>query len=208
MRDRVMSLLAIAMLSVVCAASYFYARALHQQAPLARPHPGTPDMVVERFVFTQFDAGGEPRRRLQSDRMAHDPDTDDVTLERPRLTSLRADQPVLEARSEQARLEGTGELLRMRGEVVVLRASTGAAPPLRIDTERLLARLDEDRYVAEAPVQLTLGGSTATADRMVLDNVARTVALDGRVRNLIVPRDPLAARPASPAAPGRGVPQP
>jgi len=201
-RDRLMSLVAIVLLSVVCAASYFYARSLQQQGAYVRPRPGSPDFYIEHFVVTQYDATGEPRRRVFADRMTHLAENDDVELDRPRLLSLRADQPMLEARALHARLEDTGEVLHMEGQVVVVRAADAHTPPLRVETERLTARPDDDRYTSDARVLVERGASTATADGMDLDNIARTLALDGTVRTLIAPRpDPAPATASLPSPP-------
>jgi len=188
MRDRVMSLIAIALLSIVSATSYWYARALHQPSGVPPPRPGTPDFYVETFVLTVFDATGQPRRRMYADRLTHFGENDDVLLQRPRLVSLLRDQPRFEARSDTARMEGTGEVVKMDGNVVITRAAEAGQQPLQITTDALVAHPEDDRYVTVRPVQVVRGPSTVTARGMDFDNIARTIDFKADVLNTIAPR--------------------
>ena len=188
MRDRITSLVAILLLSIVSATSYWYARSLHQQGETAALRPGTPDFYVEQFVLTVFDAAGQPRRRLYADRMTHVAENDDVALQRPRLLSIRAGQPQFEARSAIARLENTGEVLIMDGDVLVTRDAGPRSAPLRIDTDHLVARPEDDRYTTDSVVTVQRGDSTVSARGMDFDNIARTVEFKAAVRDIIAPR--------------------
>jgi lipopolysaccharide export system protein LptC len=188
MRDRVMSIIAIVLLAIVSGTSYWYAQSLHRRGDGAPARPGTPDFYVERFVLTVFDATGQPRRRMYADRLTHFAENDDVALQQARLVSLRTDQPRFEARSDTARLEETGEVLTMQGNVVIVRAGESGQPPLQVETDTLVARPEDDRYTTDSAVRVTRGASVVTAHGMDFDNIARTIAFKADVRNVLAPR--------------------
>jgi len=192
MRDRIAPLAAIILLTIVVGTSYWYSRMMRipRSAPL--PAPGTPDVVVERVVITQFDAHGMARNKLFAERLTHFEENDNVELASPRLVSLRPDQPQVDARSVRARVENAGERVHMMGSVLLTRAATAGEPALRLSTEYLLALPDLDRFSTDKPVEMERGPSTINAQSMSYDNIARTIDFQGDVRASFI--SPPAAR--------------
>jgi len=185
-RDRLTMLIAIVLLAAVTATSFWYSRMLRRPPAAERAAPGTPDFVVDRLVLTQFDEAGRAKHKLFAERLTHFAENDDIELASPRLVSLRPDRPQIEARAQRARVENAGERVHLRGSVLLTRAADGGQP-LRLATEYLLALPDEDRYSTDQPVELERGPDRMRADRLELDNIARTTRLAGNVRTELAP---------------------
>ncbi len=158
------------------------------------PKPGTPDVVVDRVVITQFDAQGLARNKLFAEKLTHYDVSDNIELASPRLVSLRPDQPQVDARAQRARIENAGEKVHMMGSVLLTRSATASEPPMRLSTEYLLALPDQDRFSTDKPVQMERGPATVTASSMVYDNIARTVDLQGDVKGTF-PQIAVGAKP-------------
>jgi lipopolysaccharide export system protein LptC len=189
MRERLASVVAIVLLAVVLITSYWYSQSLLVVSGTAPPRPGSVDFFAEGIALTQFDPFGRARYKLFADRMTHYPDSDDVDMTHPRMVSLRPDQPQVRASALVAHVENNGERILLNGDVVITRAPDGAQPPMRIETEALLALPDSDRYSTDQPVQVDRGDARVRAIGMDFDNVARRVVFQSDVRSLIAPRE-------------------
>jgi len=193
MRDRIAPLLAIILLTVVVGTSYWYSRVMRIPRAAPPPAPGTPDVVVERVVITQFDVHGVARNKLFADRLTHFQENDNIDLTSPRLVSLRPDQPQVDARALRARIENAGEKVHMMGSVLLTRSGTTGEPAMRLSTEYLLALPDLDRFSTDQPVEMVRGLSTINADSMIYDNIARTIDFHGDVHGNFMTAPPPAA---------------
>jgi lipopolysaccharide export system protein LptC len=189
MREKIAPLIAILLLIVVTATSYWYAQSLRLPRATTVPGPGTPDFVAEHIVITQFDEVGRARHKLFAERLSHFPDTDDLLLASPRLVSLRPDQPQLDARAQRARVENAGEKVHLTGSVIVTRAALDGEPALRMTTEYLLALPDLDRFSTDRPVEVERGTSTIQAQAASYDNIARQLEFRGAVRAQFAPAE-------------------
>ncbi len=188
MRERITVIIAIMLLSVVTATSYWYSVSLNRSEVTAPLAPGTPDVIVDKLVLTQFDAQGRARLKLFGEKLAHYPENDDIEVTRPVMVSLRPDQPRIEVSARSARLENAAERVHLKGNVVLKRAAFGAEPPMRLTTEYLLALPDEDCYMTDRPVKLERGNSSTHAGSMDFKNIERTVDLGGSVHSVFAPR--------------------
>ncbi len=188
MRDRIASVIAIVLLAMVTATSYWYSRSL-QSGP-AGPEVARPsvDADAEQVTLVQFDSLGRAKFKLFADRMTHYARNDDADLVNPRLVSLRPDQPRVEAVARAARVENAGEKIRLSGDVLLTRASPGGQPPLRVSTQVLMAWPDLDRYSTDQPVLVDRGADTIRARGMQLDNIAQRVDFLADVTDTISPQ--------------------
>jgi lipopolysaccharide export system protein LptC len=187
MRERLASLMAILLLGLVTATSYWYSRSLNLDTSGRHTPPPRMDADADVITLVQFDRQGRAQYRLTADRMSHFADTDDVELAQPRLLSLRADEPGVHAQARTARVENNGERVRLGGNVVLTRQTRDARPPLVVTTESLLAIPDWDRYLTDQPVQVQWGRNSIHAHGMDLDNVAQRVEFASDVTNRISP---------------------
>jgi LPS export ABC transporter protein LptC len=120
--------------------------------------------------------------------MTHFAQTDDMDLVRPRLVSLRPDEPRVEAVARLAHMENDGERIRLTGDVLLTRASPPGAPPLRVSTQMLLALPDRDRYLTDQPVLVDRGPDSIRARGMDLDNITQRVEFLADVVDTITPK--------------------
>ena len=188
MRDRVTTLIAIVLLALVTATSYWYSRALRWGGRIIPSPPEAPDVTANRIALTEFDALGRARLTLFADSLSHRSDTDIGTLESPRLVSRRADQPQVEVRARRGRVEDVGATIYLEDDVQLTREAGGRQPqPLHVTTDYLVVLPDYDRYRTDHDILLERGPSSERAHGMDLDNVARTVVFHADVRALYVP---------------------
>lgn len=190
MRDRLSMLIAAVLLTLVTATSYWYSREMRRPTQRTPPTPGTPDFIVEHVVITQFDDSGQARYKLFSAHLTHFNENDDLELRKPRLVSLRPNQPQVQASSRQARVTNAGERVLLDGDVVIRRAASGADPALTIRSERMVAVPDVERFSSDVPVLIERGDTRLTGAAMDYDNLARVLTVTGGLRGEMAPARP------------------
>jgi lipopolysaccharide export system protein LptC len=185
MRERLASLMAIVLLALVTATSYWYSRSLNLEPSGRHAPPPRMDADADVITLVQFDRQGRAQYRLTADRMLHYADTDNVELAQPRLVSLRLDEPGVHAEARLARVVNNGERVHLDGNVVLTRQTRDARPPLVVRTESLLAIPDRDRYLTDQPVRVQWGRDSIQARGMDLDNIAQRVEFASDVTDRI-----------------------
>jgi len=180
--DRIASWIAVSLATAVLAVSWWYSQSLRQEAALQGAHVGGIDSRAEAIVLTGFDEAGRARFRLFAAGMEHDGGSDDLALERPRLVSMRADQPRVEVTAEHARADNNAETVDLQGDVLLVREAVAARPALRLATATLHVVPDEDRFSTGDEVRIEEGRSSIVARGMVYDNIARHLDLQSAVR--------------------------
>ena len=190
MGERITSWFAVLLLFVVLVTSYWYAQSLRLSGGTDAGRVGEIDFFAEGVALTGFDSVGRPRYRLFADRMTHFGNSDDIDLVKPRLLSMRPDQPQVQATSLSAHAANNAQSVHMQGKVVITRAPDGPHPPMRLETESLTAVPDDDHFWTDAPVRLESGRSVMRGQGMDFDNIARRVELHGDVAGTFPPRSP------------------
>lgn len=187
MRDRITAIIAVLLLATLAGVSYWYSQVSRidgMAQPVSREGP---DFVIHGVTLTQFDANGRATNKLIAEELAHYAADDRAELSRPRLVSLRPDQPQLETRAQSAVVEGSGERVLLSGDVVITRAPAADSPPLRLATQKLQALPDLERYSTDAPVEIERGASVVRSIGMDYDNISRVVKFHSQVRGTMVP---------------------
>jgi lipopolysaccharide export system protein LptC len=191
MRDRITAIIAILLLALLAGTTYWYSQSTRINAlanPVSREGP---DVVVDGAALTQFDAEGRATNKLMGERVTHFPSDDRVEVARPRLISLRADQPQIDAKANHARVEEGGARVVLSGDVTLIRAAgKDGEPPMRMSTEKLVALPDSEQFSTDAPVEIERGGSRINAVGMDYDNIKRTVKFRSKVRGTVEPSAP------------------
>ena len=186
MRDRITAIIAVLLLALLAATTYWYSQSTRLGGlsnPVSREGP---DVVVDGATLTQFDAQGRATNKLIGDRVMHYPSDDRVEVIRPRMISLRADQPQLDARANHARVEDGGARVVLTGDVTVIRAAgKDGEPSMRLSTERLVALPDVEQFSTDAPAEIERGGSRINSVGMDYDNIKRTVKFRSKVRGTV-----------------------
>ena len=188
MRERITAIIAILLLATLAGTTYWFSQ-VGRYGNLANPVSlEGPDFIVSGVTLTQFDPMGRPTNRLFAEKLRHFAVDDRAELERPHYVSLRPDQPQLEARSQRAVVQGSGERVVMTGEVVISRAAgRDGDPPMRLTTEKLVALPDREQYTTDLPVEMDRDGSVIRSVGMDYDNIKRVVKFHSRVRGTIQP---------------------
>lgn len=188
MRDRITAIIAILLLALLAGTTYWYSQTSRlgdRASPVSREGP---DIVVDGAALTQFDVQGRATNRLIGERITHYPSDDRVEVIRPRMVSLRADQPQVDAKANHARVENSGARVILTGDVTLIRAAgQEGEPPMRLATEKLIALPDTEQFSTDAPVLIERGGSRINAVGMDYDNIKRTVKLRSQVRGTLEP---------------------
>jgi lipopolysaccharide export system protein LptC len=195
MKDRITAIIAILLLATLAGVTYWYAQ-VGRYGSLVHPVSREgPDFIVSGVTLTHFDANGRATNRLFAEQMTHYADDDRAELSNPRYVSLRPDQPQLEARSEQALVEGGGERVVLTGSVVLTRAhGEDGTAPMRLTTERLVALPEREQYSSDVAVEMERGDSVVRSIGMDYDNIKRIVRFHSRVRGTIEPTEPNPAK--------------
>lgn len=186
MRDRITAIIAVLLLALLAATTYWYSHAARLGGLVNPVSREGPDIVVDGATLTQFDAEGRATNKLIGDRVTHYPSDDRVEVIRPRLISLRADQPQLDARANHARVEESGARVILSGDVLVIRAAgPDGEPPMQLATERLVALPDLEQFSTDAPAVIERGASRISAVGLDYDNIKRTVKLRSNVKGTV-----------------------
>jgi len=186
--ERAASWFAIVLVAAVLATSYWYSQTLRLTLGVQTGRIGAVDFFAQNIALTGFDSLGRARYRLFADRMTHFGNSDDVDLDNPRILSLRADQPQVEATALQAHASNNAQTVQMSGNVVITRAAAPDREAMRMETEDLSAIPDEDHFWTDDPVRLQSGASVINARGMDFDNIARRVELLSDVVATFPPR--------------------
>jgi lipopolysaccharide export system protein LptC len=188
MRDRITAIIAVLLLVLLAATSYWYSQTTRLGDLANAVSREGPDVVVDGVSMTQFDAEGRAINKLIGDRVTHFPSDDRVEVVRPRLISLREDQPQLDAKADHARVEDSGARVVLSGDVTLIRAAgKDGEPSMRMTTDRLVALPDSEQFSTDAPVEIERGASRIHAVGMDYNNIKRTVKFRSKVRGTIEP---------------------
>ena len=188
MGERVASWFAIVLVAGVLATSYWFAQTLRTGVMTETGRIGAVDFFAQDIALTGFDSLGRARYRLFADRMTHFGNSDDVDLDKPRILSLRLDQPQVQATALHAHATNNAQTVQMRGNVLLTRAASADRAAMTMQTEELSAIPDEDHFWTDQPVRLDSGGMVMNARGMDFDNIARRVELNSEVVGTFPPR--------------------
>ena len=191
MKDRITAFIAIVLLASLAGVSYWYSQATRLKkisTPVSREGP---DFVVNGVTLTQFDETGRATNRLHAAELMHFAADDHAELAQPRLISLRANQPQLEARAKSTNVEAGGERVLLSGDVVVTRApGRDGSPPMQLRTQQLTAIPDLDRYSTDVAAEIDNGDSVVRSVGMDYDNVQRVIKFRSQVRGTLASTAP------------------
>ena len=188
MRDRITAIIAVLLLVLLAGSTYWYSQSTRGDglsSPVSREGA---DTVVDGVTVTQFDAEGRATNRLIGERITHYPSDDRAEVIRPRMVSLRADQPQIDAKANHARIEESGARVILTGDVSVIRAAgKDGEPPMRLSTEKLVVLPDAEQFSTDVLAEIERGGSRISAVGMDYDNIKRTVKFRSKVRGTVEP---------------------
>ncbi len=186
MRDRITAIIAVLLLALLAGSTYWYSQSTRFDGLASPVSREGADTVVDGVTVTQFDAQGRAINRLIGERITHYPSDDRAEVIRPRMVSLRADQPQIDAKASHARIEESGARVVLTGDVSVIRAAgKDGEPPMRLSTEKLVVLPDLEQFSTDVPAEIERGGSRISAVGMDYDNIKRTVKFRSKVRGTV-----------------------
>ena len=202
-RDRLAALASVLLLAALAAFTALLAEraGLDEQAGARPRNAGEPDYFVERFSLTRLDERGEPTFRMSAQRLEHFPADDSSVVTRPVLVSLDPGRPRVTLSAERGRTQGSGDETLLEGDVVLTRAASEGAAPLRLSTDAVVLLTGREIARTDRPVRIEQGGSVLTGVGMEFDNPSRTLQLFGSVRGLWVGPGGVAPAPRPPSSP-------
>jgi lipopolysaccharide export system protein LptC len=187
--DRLAALLAIFLLSILAAFTFYLAEFANRgdkpvESKVIRHEQ---DYFVERFTLVKLNDQGQPSFRLAADLMKHFPDDDTSEFVNPKLVSLDKKKPIITVVSDSGKAGPKGDIMELSGNVVLTRAPSEASKQLKLTTEYLLINTNEETGSTDKPTEITQGASKLTGIGMNFDNLNRLFALHSNVKSTWVP---------------------
>jgi lipopolysaccharide export system protein LptC len=187
--DRLAALLAIFLLSILAAFTYYLAEFANRgdkvtESKVVRHEQ---DYFVERFTLIKLNAQGQPTFRLAAELMKHFPDDDTIEFTKPKLISLDKSKPVITVVSDSGKAGPQGDITELFGNVVLTRAPNEVSKLLKMNTEYLLVDTNKETGTTDKPTKITQGASELTGIGMSFDNLNRLFALHSNVKSTWVP---------------------
>lgn len=187
MRDRLTSLIAIALLVTLCAMSYWYSVKAELENVTHLSDLNSPDFIARDITITQFDDDGIAKAKVFAKEVEHYSDGH-ANAKFPEYASLNPNEAQITAKSDRATMVDGGAVIHFYDNVDIRQAATKDAPASRLLTSQLDAYPDTDTYKSDKPVALTRGEDTSHGVGMDYDNVDRTFKFRSRVQTVIQPK--------------------
>jgi lipopolysaccharide export system protein LptC len=112
------------------------------------------EVIARGTWLTTMGPGGLPVRTLRAAEAKFFDHELGTELQQPHFTIYRGEDPPWEVRAQRGWISGDGEIIRLEGEVVVERPEGGGKTAMRLLTERLNLRPDENFAATKLPVTL------------------------------------------------------
>lgn len=194
--DRVAVYLPIVLMGVMAMATYWLVRntPLTSEVELEAAPRHVPDYFMRDFSVKVFDAQGKLKSEIVGTEGRHYPDTDTLEIDQIRIRAFSADGRLTTAQSVRGLVNSDGSEAQLFDKAVVVReamhnAQGVALPRSELRSEFLHLFANTEKVRTHLPVELIRGARDRfTADRMVYDNLDRTMQLHGRVHGIIAPR--------------------
>ena len=143
------------------------------------PTPEVPNAWIEHFVTVEMDEAGRPKRRLEAEYMAVNPD-ETSELSNPYYVLYRAGGEPWHVRSERGRVSADGKVVMLLGKVDIWRNDASGARDLDVRTGNLKVLPDseygetEERATIRTPTTTSEGvGMRAWLDESRLELLSR-----------------------------------
>lgn len=185
--DRLAAMVSLALLTALALFTFYLARVAERQnavRPVDRARTGEPDYFVDRLALLGMNERGQPSFRLEARKLQHFPDDEVTVFEEPVMVSLDPERPRVTVTADRGRLTEGGDEAHLSGNVVVTRAATGDAAPIKAETDYAIVYPDRDVVATDREVTVIQGGSRLTGVGMELDNRTRELRVDSRVRGV------------------------
>lgn len=187
MRERITAIIAIFLLLILIAASYWYAMKSTYGNLKYLPSEDSPDFIAKGATVVSFDSNGIAKNKVKAQDFQHF-SNDRVTMEKPEYTSTSPNEPVTHAKADHGQSDDGGATVYFQGNVEITRAASDNSDITRLQTQSLMVETDTNHFETNDFVHITNGENTATAVGMTLDNMERNIELKSRVKTISLPK--------------------
>jgi lipopolysaccharide export system protein LptC len=175
--DRIGSLVSIALLGTLAAASYLLSEwALQPNWENMSGDPMGPTAHVYSASITRTNENGVPTQRVQTPSISQMADGQSVFTE-PVVVTLRPDRPPVMATALRGDVNADQTVVTLRQKVVVTRQAFGADPAIRIETSSLTFLVNDGLARTAEPVMIYRGASTLYGVGMTLNQKTDQVTI-------------------------------
>ena len=175
--DRIGTLLSVALLGTLAAASYLLSEwALQPDWQKASATRTGPTAYVYGASITRTNESGTPAQRVQTPNIKQMADGQSVFSE-PVVVTLRPDRPPVMATALQGEVNSDQSIVTLRQKVVVTRQAFGTDPAMRVETNSLTFMVNENLARTADPVMIYRGASTLYGVGMTLNQKTDQVTI-------------------------------
>jgi len=175
--DRIGTLLSVALLGALAAASYLLSEwALQPDWQKASATRTGPTAHVYGATITRTNERGSPAQRVQTPRITQMADGQSVFSE-PVVVTLRPDRPPVMATALRGEVNADQSIVTLRQKVVLTRQAFDADPAIRIETNSLTFLLNENLARTADPVMIYRGSATLYGVGMTLNQKTDQVTI-------------------------------
>lgn len=157
------------------------------EGPLRLQAPAVPDYFMDDYSILVTGEDGRPRYRLSGRRLAHLPEDDSGVLTRPILQIFPREGPVWTIEAESGWVTGGGDEVQLHGAVRIDQPGDAATTPLRLETESLALRPQENIATTDDPVLAVSPGARVNGSGMYADLNAHRIELLAQARGVYDP---------------------
>jgi lipopolysaccharide export system protein LptC len=196
--DRLVAWSPVLLLGALAALTYWLDAQV--QAPPTRRDGSSrhdPDLFLQDFRATTFDAKGKPREALSAARAEHFPDDDSAELSTPKLSLTETGKPMLTITADRGRIAGDRNQGDFAGHVRVERAADPEPPakgeepggPVTLTTESLHVITKDQRVQTDRAVTIEEPRGIIRGQGLEFDNKAKTVRIKSHVSGTFQPQE-------------------
>ncbi|MGG4773453.1 LPS export ABC transporter periplasmic protein LptC [Paenalcaligenes sp. Me52] len=175
MREKLPSLVAMILLTILVAGTWWAADYTHRSIEVDPPRRFThePDSWAKNFILVRSDEQGRALNRLEGKHMLHFPDDDSYEITDARAVSNQVDSPIMIATANTAIMDQDGSRITLVGDAHAQRLPDAERKPLDVRSEVLVILPDEDVVHTEEPALVVNGNSTMRGTGMRYNNTTR-----------------------------------
>jgi lipopolysaccharide export system protein LptC len=182
MKPRANTLFPVLLLAGLTGLSFWLDYAVRQEEQGAkRSQLYDPDFIVENFDSVSLNEAGKPASTLKAKRMTHYPGNQASKLDTPYMVQLRENGASVHISAERGLVSGSGEEVRLYGNVVVRRLATAERAELRLETRFLQVLPEQDLARTPEHVVIIQGGSRLTGVGLEINSKTEEFILKSQV---------------------------
>jgi lipopolysaccharide export system protein LptC len=185
MIDRLVTALPVVLLALlVLTAPLWLSQSLRTSSPQEGELGRLPDYMAENFSAVEMGEDGTTRHMLLAKKLVHYANDDTTDLEQPYFIETQPGKPVVQVKSDRAKISGNNENIYLLGNVMLFRNAGKGRGETDLTTSSLHLIPNEDIAKTDKPVVITERNSVIRAIGMEMNNRTNVTQLWSQVRVL------------------------